>query len=118
MLKNIPPKELAIDLLARSVCSVQVAAVIYDSYGIFSWGWNSLGPDGFGWHAEAHAISRANRQRLAGSTIAVASRRKKSGSIICSKPCDICMKRIIKAQLGIIYLDRGDWKYIHDHLNG
>ena len=32
------PRRLAVDLLPRSRCAVQVAAVIADSFGIFSWG--------------------------------------------------------------------------------
>lgn len=32
------PRELVVDLLPRSSCAVQVAAVITDRHGIFSWG--------------------------------------------------------------------------------
>ncbi len=111
MITNISPKELAIDLLARSVCSVQVAAVIYDGHGIFGWGWNSIGPDGFGWHAEAHAISRCSRRRLAGATIAVAGRRQKSRNFVNNCPCIDCQLKIDKVRIAEIeYLDKGEWK--------
>jgi tRNA(Arg) A34 adenosine deaminase TadA len=89
VLKPDDPRQLAIDLLARSTCSVQVAAVLADRQGIFSWGWNSVG-DGFGEHAEAAAIRRANKKRLTGSRIYVASRRRKSGNPVRSKPCPMC----------------------------
>ena len=55
MLKPRDPRELAIDLLPRSTCAVQVAAVLADANGIFGWGWNSAG-SGFGEHAEAAAF--------------------------------------------------------------
>jgi len=66
-MRKLQPHDLAIDLTKRSICAVRVAAVLWDQYGIFSWGWNSAGPDGFGQCAEIHAISRANKARLAGS---------------------------------------------------
>lgn len=90
MIKPDDPRQLAEDLLDRSTCAVQVAAVIADRHGIFSWGWNSVG-DGFGEHAEAAAIRRANKKRLAGSTIYVASRRRKSKNTLLSRPCDHCL---------------------------
>lgn len=89
-------RELALDLLARSSCSVQVAAVITDADGrIFAWGWNHVVESGAGKHAEAHAIERANKQRLFGATITVAGRRKKNGNLLCARPCE----RIHPAQL-------------------
>lgn len=88
---RVDPRELAIALLKRSQCAVQVAAVISDARGVFAWGWNSSGPDGMGQHAEAHAIARANPARLAGSTIYVAARRRKSGRCVLACPCPQCM---------------------------
>ena len=87
MIKPDDPRKLAIDLLDRSVCAVQVASVVADKYGIFSWGWNSSGRDGFGEHAEAAAIRRANKRRLEGATIYTAARRAKQ---ISAYPCLNC----------------------------
>ena len=38
MILPADPRRLAVDLLPRSRCAVQVAAVIADGFGIFSWG--------------------------------------------------------------------------------
>lgn len=93
MIKPSDPRQLAVDLLPRSICSVQVAAVLADSHGIFAWGWNSVG-SGFGEHAEAAAIRRASKRRLQGATIYVASRRNRNGKAINSMPCPNCDERI------------------------
>ena len=89
------PTDLAFDLLPRSICRVQMSAVLYDKHGIFSWGWNSVG-SGYGNHAECHCISRANRDRVKGSVITVAGRRLKSKNLVFSLPCALCMERIIR----------------------
>ena len=96
MIKPSDPRELAIDLLPRSICSVQVAAVIADSHGIFAWGWNSAGT-GLGEHAEAAAIRRASKRRLKGATIYIASQRRRISKPICSKPCPECWGRVESA---------------------
>ena len=83
-------REIAVSLLARSACIVQVAAVIEDSWGPHAWGWNSTGPDGLGEHAEAMALKRANRARLDGATITVASQWKSKGKPAVSLPCPSC----------------------------
>lgn len=109
MTKPDDPRQLAIDLLNRSECAVQVAAVIADRHGIFSWGWNSVGT-GLGEHAEAAAIRRANKKRLSGATIYVAGRRKKSRNPVLSKPCEHC-EAIIRAW-GVVFSYRdneGEW---------
>jgi len=90
MIKPDDPRKLAEDLLDRSTCSVQVAAVLADRYGIYSWGFNHVGFDGFGAHAEIEAIRRANKNRLDGSFLYVAGRRRKSGNSVLSKPCELC----------------------------
>jgi len=90
MIKRDDPRKLAEDLLDRSTCSVQVAAVLADRYGIYSWGFNHVGFDGFGAHAEIEAIRRANKNRLDGSFLYVAGRRRKSGNSVLSKPCELC----------------------------
>src|SRR6476620_728972 len=84
------PEELCAYILERSSCAVKVGAVIADSHGIFGWGWNHMGSDGFGEHAEVNAIKRSNRDRLPGSTLFVASVRGRSEKPITSKPCDFC----------------------------
>lgn len=112
MIKPDDPRKLAIALLARSICSVQVAAVIADKHGIFSWGWNSVG-SGFGEHAEAAALRRANRDRLVGATIYVASRRQRNSKAILSKPCDSCDARIVKAELANIIYRSAEGVWLH-----
>lgn len=102
MFKPSDPRELAIDLLPRSICSVQVAAVIADKHGIFAWGWNSAG-SGFGEHAEAAAIRRANRDRLVGATLYVASRRSRNKRSVLSMPCDACNRRVVNAHIGTVW---------------
>ena len=81
------PRELAVDLLNRSSCEVQVAAVLWDSHGIFSWGWNHERNGNEGEHAEEHAVKRANPKRLRGARLTVAARRRKSRRIIFARPC-------------------------------
>lgn len=111
MIKPSDPRELAIDLLPRSICTVQVAAVIADKRGIFAWGWNSAG-NGFGEHAEAAAIRRGSRDRMVGATIYVASRRQRTGRAVMSLPCDKCLSRILKAEFSSVwYRDHaGVWR--------
>lgn len=105
MYKPTDPRELAVDLLGRSICRIQVAAVIADKDGISGWGWNSVG-SGEGIHAEAHAISRTNRDRLTSSaTIYVASTRKANGKMVPSKPCSECAYLIGKHGLKVEYRD-------------
>ncbi len=102
---------LASDILARSICSVQVGAAIEDKNGIFSWGWNSEG-SGFGLHAEVHAIRRANRTRLRGATIYVASMRRRNSKTVTSKPCPECQKLIDKWGLNVVWRNSdGEWIY-------
>ena len=94
MVKPDDPRHLAVNLLPRSTCRVQVAAVIADCHGIFSWGWNGQGADGLGEHAEAAAFRRANKRRLEWATLYVAARRQKSGNVLIAKPCEECAKLI------------------------
>lgn len=109
MMKPINGEQLASEILARSQCSVQVGAAIADKHGIFSWGWNSVG-SGYGMHAEAHAISRANKKRLKGALLFVASMRRRNGKIVTSKPCAECQKLIDKWGLQVAWRDsNGDW---------
>lgn len=95
------PEELAGDLIPRSTHpEFRISAVVFDRKGtIFAWGWNN------GWnHAEAHALSRANRRRLAGSTILVLGVKKSSRRVFTTKPCEGCERRILAAGLAkVIY---------------
>src|SRR5688500_18576994 len=115
MIKPKDPKELAETILNRSICSVQVGCAISDNWGIHSWGWNSAGA-GYGLHAEVHAIKRASWNRLEGSTLYVASRRARNSKAIPSRPCEDCMKWIIKSKiLDIWWRDLGGG-WIHETL--
>lgn len=87
--KGKDPKEIALKLLKRSECSVQVAAVLSDARGVYAWGWNHSG-DGFGEHAEAACLKRANYRRVRKSVMWVVARRKKSKNPVTAKPCAAC----------------------------
>ena len=103
-------RELALDLTSRSTCTVRMAAVLSDRSGrIFSYGWNSVW-DGWGLHAEEHAIRRANPRRLEGSRITIAGRRR---GLVRSFPClDRCLPRLIRMGIQKIeWLDKdGTWQ--------
>jgi len=103
--KGCRPNDLAIDLLDRSTCAVQVACVIADSHGIFAWGHNHIGFDGLGCHAERYALMRANRRRLLDSTVYVAARRRKSGNTVTAKPCEEC-QLLLKHVSKVMYRDK------------
>jgi len=107
------PQQLALDLLDRSICSVQVAAVVFDNHGIFGWGWNSMGKDGYGEHAECSAIRRCNRNRLGGSSIVVVGRRKRNTRhgrlfkvphVVVTFPCTDCLRRLQKVGIQTVIL--------------
>lgn len=86
-MKICSPRQLAMDLLDRSQCAVQVACVLVDPAGrIFAWGWNHAGPDGFGTHAEEYAINRSNLRRLAGARAVVAGMRG-GRRYVTARPC-------------------------------
>lgn len=107
------PKALAVDILERSICRVQVGAVLVDGGGrIMAWGWNSVGK-GFGICAERHAISRSNRDRLDGSTtIYVAAKRRRNGKVVSARPCVKCRRTIDNNALSVVYRDaNGRWVY-------
>lgn len=95
------PRAIAVKLLDRSSCIVQMAAVV--SIGddiILSCGWNHVGSSQEGIHAEKHAILRLNRKGVAGIKLrsyrktpppiklTVVGRRRKSGSWVLSRPCN------------------------------
>jgi deoxycytidylate deaminase len=107
------PEQLALDIMKRSICSVQVGAALQDIDGrIISWGWNSVG-DGFGEHAEAAAIRRANKRRIGYATLYVASQRKRNSKPILSKPCPDCQALLDKYLIDVLYRDaREMWMLI------
>lgn len=111
-LHELTPRDLAVDLLSRSTCAVQCAAVIAFQDEIFAWGWNSCGPDGLGQCAEAHALSRANPSRLKHATIYIAAQRQHNGKKISCPPCERC-QRLVKKCEKVIYRDSGGmwWPY-------
>lgn len=111
IVKKAHPSELAVDLLSRSVCAVQVAAVLQDSWGILSWGWNSMGPDGLGLHAERHCLLRANRKRVRYAILWVAARRKRNGKTVTARPCGDCQRMIAGMGVGIVFYRDGEGKW-------
>src|SRR5690349_5075799 len=121
MIKPDSPEQLATDILKRSICSVQVGAVITDAGGsIISWGWNSMGASGYGECAEAAAFRRANKSRLWYGTIYVAGQRKRNRKVVGSKPCESCQALIDKYKLEVAYRNGWDkwvgntWSLHHD----
>lgn len=110
LVKGKDPREVAEALLTRSICNIQVAAVLADHFGIFSWGVNHAGPDGFGEHAEIHCLSRCNRRRLEHSTMYVAARRMKNGKAVIAKPCPAC-EHALRYVKEVVWRDSdGEWK--------
>ena len=87
------PKTICVDLLHRSPCRVQMAAVLVDQQQrVYSWGWNNNYQ-----HAEVHAIKRANPKRVSGSTLYLAGRRAKSGNWVYAFPCSSkCYKFVLR----------------------
>ena len=114
--KDTSPGELLLKLLDRSECSVQVAACLADKHGIFAWGWNSMGPDGMGEHAERACMKKANPKRVPNATMYVMARRKKSGSYICAKPCPDCWP-VVKQCKDVYWRDKGTSKWCVEHPN-
>lgn len=107
----LSPQQLCIDLVERSICSVKVAAVLADKHGIFAWGWSSMGHNGLGHHAEAHAISRANPRRLPNATIYVAAVRKRNHKSVIARPCEDCHKLLVHEHVPqVVWRNAdGDW---------
>jgi tRNA(Arg) A34 adenosine deaminase TadA len=111
---RLPIEELVEIILRRSICRVQMGAVIYDSYGVFAWGWNHPGENGLGQHAEVHAMRRASKRRLVGATLVVAGRYRKSRGLVEAMPCDVCLGMALdKGVSRVVYRGRdGAWRAI------
>lgn len=108
--KGENPKDVVTKLLKRSTCRVQVAAVLSDKKGVFAWGINHMGSDGFGEHAEINCLKRANPKRVPGAVMWVAARREKSKNPVIARPCPACWP-IARQCLYVIYRDKdGEWK--------
>ena len=114
MIKPKDPRELAETILARSSCNVQVGAVLEDYYNIVSWGWNSMGPDGLGMHAEEHCILRANPLRRPRSVIYVASRRRRNNKPLLSRPCHDCQRLLLGCGIKRVYYHDGSGKWHYE----
>lgn len=111
MLKGDDPRQLAVDLLPRSICTVQVGCALTDAGGsIIAWGWNGVGT-GLGKCAERHAIERANRRRLFFGHIYVASQWRNRDKFAPAKPCKACKHIIDKYNLEVHWRDKeGRWR--------
>lgn len=112
-LHNNRPTEVAVALLSRSTCGVQVAAVIADNEGIYSWGTNHIGFDGLGCHAEPEALRRANRKRLAGSILYVCAQRRRNARVVTARPCEDCQEQLRNSRgLQVVFRDgEGTWRH-------
>jgi deoxycytidylate deaminase len=115
-MKKAHPSDLAVDLLVRSICAVQVAAVLEDNWGIFSWGWNSSGSDGMGEHAEYHCLRRANRKRAEYATIWVAAQRRRNKKPVTAKPCSSCHRTLMAYGVRTVWWRDTEKKWIRMEL--
>jgi tRNA(Arg) A34 adenosine deaminase TadA len=97
---------------ARDAPRYQMGAVIVDARGHrLAWGWCWRGAVGRSMHAEAHALTRANRARLPGSTIWIAGIRKGTGRVILARPCATCAQRILVNGLArVVYSTPTGWR--------
>ena len=109
-IKSQDPTDVVVALLNRSICSVQVAALLVDRHGIFAWGHNHMGYGGLGECAERHCMSRANPRRLSEATLYVAAKRRRNGRVVTARPCEKCAQ--IARKVGrTVYRDSfGEWK--------
>lgn len=114
MKKPSDPRDLAVDLLPRSICTVRVGCAVTDASGsIIGWGWNTCGRDGFGLCAERHAFSRLNKNRLWSGFVYVAAEWKSHGRKAPAKPCEKCQAIIEKYQMDVYWRDKKG-KWIHE----
>lgn len=114
MKKPADPRDLAVDLLPRSICTVRVGCAVTDSQGrIIGWGWNGV-DTGFGLCAERHAFRRVNKSRLEAGTVYVAAewRGKPKGKLAPAKPCEKCQRVIEKYHMDVYWRDKkGVWQH-------
>jgi hypothetical protein len=85
-------RDLALDLLSKSMCKQQHGAVLFKGNEILGYGWNRMivTDDGCesGIHAERVVLQGLRRKTTYGATLVVAGRRKKSGRFLLSRPCE------------------------------
>lgn len=99
-----------------------MAAVLSDAHGIFAWGWNHPGPEGFGTHAEEHAINRANPRRLRGATVTVAGFRhgahlSRTRRYVYARPCaERCWDLLLKLGVTRVQFIVNDGQWIEERL--
>lgn len=106
--KSQDPRDLVLGLLTRSICAIQVAAILVDNHGAYAWGWNSVG-GGYGLHAEAHCLSRANKRRLSESIMYVAARRARNKKVLTARPCALCEPKVRRVGKVIYRNAAGEW---------
>lgn len=88
--------EKALQIAGRSgIRRYKTGAVIVAKKGnVVSVGWSHMTcvhrEEYYSMHAELHAVLRADRKTLVGSTCFVANVSGKSGAIASAKPCDAC----------------------------
>lgn len=113
MNKSAGPRQLSLDLLPRSICTVKVGCVVTDAGGaIIGWGWNSLGPTGYGLCAERHAFSRVNKNRMWSGFVYVAAEWASHGRFAPAKPCEKCQAIIEKYEMDVYWRDKGGkWRH-------
>ena len=109
-IKGKSPKEVCLNLLKRSDCNVQVAAVLSDKHGIFAWGWNHSGPSGMGEHAEENCLKRASHKRANGAVMWIAGRYRKSKNTVNSSPCAFCWSLLKNCKYVCYRAKDGSWK--------
>ena len=109
MLKPNDPRELAVLILKRSICAVQVGACLADKWGIYVWGHNHIGFDGLGQHAEAECLRKANWRRLEGSTLYVAAVRRRNAKPINARPCSACQRLVARVGQVVWRGSDGSW---------
>ena len=105
-------KRLLRKLLNRSICSVKVAAILRCEDKVVAVGWNHIGFDGLGMHAEADCLRRVNLRRLQASTLYVAAERKRNGRAVKARPCPDCERLIRGLAVGrVLWRDSdGEWR--------
>ena len=114
--KGVHPKDFVVRLLKRSNCRVQVAACLSDTTGIYAWGINHAGPDGFGECAEQHCLKKANYKRIPKSTMWIAGRRKKSKNTVLARPCAACFPLVRSCRYIIFQKKDRTWETIDTSL--
>lgn len=108
---QIPAIEIATAMMGRSTCAVQVGSCVADHWSVFAVGWNHMGYDGYGEHAEVYCLKRANKDRLQGATLYVSAQRMRNRRAVIARPCPECQAIITKHGVKVLWRDNdGEWK--------